>query len=559
MKKDKIIQTINQKGITNIKNYSTSIPSEKYIICIYNILKVYNSYRVDIFLEEFKKIIKHKNFPLFHIDLVKLLYRSWISNPKICDELISFANNIRFKMDSQDTWEAIILKSYRLANKKNEIAYRFSLLAILFKEKTITKKNAQNMIPIIKSVLELNLTIEDLTNSKSKLLIKYKLMFHWAKLISERCRDDYRKINLCTVKMIDKHFHQKGYSTFNDESYFKFINIISRILSMDFLNWYSLNRLNSLYESYLIDPEIFNLDHTDENRYQTTNIHEYFFKKWSISNLLSKFNKFNSEEEWFYHILKGEKLTDLKNTPLKLTRKAAHEFRNIEPGLGISIKQGFVYASLLSLKVEPEYAMQVTIAIKNFKESQFWVTIMTRFFENGLTVEKSGDVMDYVYHQQFTERKTINWKHKNTKNLLNDVEAWHNEITSFRRHTGFINSTFRESNIPNMEIEIEDKKYSIRQIRSSKELHEEGIQLNHCVISYNNYCKLNQCEIFSLQRINTLGETTPLITIEIRGNHIQQAKGKHNRSPYKSEIEIIKAWATESNLLISEHIQHQAA
>ncbi len=53
---------------------------------------------------------------------------------------------------------------------------------------------------------------------------------------------------------------------------------------------------------------------------------------------------------------------------------------------------------------------------------------------------------------------------------------------------------------------------------------------------------------FSLKALNEEEQKTSLITIELRGTKIVQAKGKHNRQPNDLERDIIRIWAKERAL-----------
>jgi hypothetical protein len=550
--KAELIQTINQKGITNISQFDTSINSEKYLISVYNIIKSISSTHANKFMNDYQNILMQKNIPIFKYDLVILLYKSWIHHPILCNHIIYFAKKIKIKIEDEIVWETIFRKIFRLPRQNNNLRYLFYILAICFKEKIIPNKEAKEFIPVIKSLLEIkkcNSTSMSQTTKKS-LHNQYRLLFHWGKIISSAYAKDYDEMQVRLIKMITHQFHVKDYSTPRGNSYHKYIEAVSQNISLDYIHNYRPDDLIKIFEVYKIKPQIFEYEYPEEGKFESVDVLAYFFQNTEASCLfLRRFDKFNkTEKEWFYHWLSGNSLTRAKNLPISLTKKAAYVFRNLDKAPGISIKEGFIYASLISLNLSPDYSHQVVISIRNIEHSHFWINTMVRFFENGLTSSDVGTAMDYIYHMEFTRQKEVNWKHKKVKNLLKDVEAWHRDISITKDFNGYRNIIFDKSKISKFSTKVKPDNYIIIQLKTSKELFIEGVKLHHCVHSYESSCYNNECQIFSLRLTSAKGLIKPLITIEIRDNHVYQALGNYNRRPNNKEIEIIKTWAKENDL-----------
>ena len=83
---------------------------------------------------------------------------------------------------------------------------------------------------------------------------------------------------------------------------------------------------------------------------------------------------------------------------------------------------------------------------------------------------------------------------------------------------------------------------------SPDDLVKEGNQLSHCVASYVKDVINGRCKIYFLRN---KGEDIdkPLVTIEIRGMNIRQAKGKSNRPVTPEQKEFITKWAREKDLI----------
>jgi hypothetical protein len=82
--------------------------------------------------------------------------------------------------------------------------------------------------------------------------------------------------------------------------------------------------------------------------------------------------------------------------------------------------------------------------------------------------------------------------------------------------------------------------------KSPKDIIREGSSLSHCVASYVKDVVNGRCKIFFLRNKEDLDKS--LITIELRGNRIVQAKGQSNRLPNENEKKLMKKWAENKKL-----------
>lgn len=79
-----------------------------------------------------------------------------------------------------------------------------------------------------------------------------------------------------------------------------------------------------------------------------------------------------------------------------------------------------------------------------------------------------------------------------------------------------------------------------------EDLLKEGNELSHCVSSYITSVINKKCRILFLR--NRGDEKSPLVTIEVRGKNIRQAKGFANKPVTLEQKRFIKAWAEEKGL-----------
>lgn len=91
-----------------------------------------------------------------------------------------------------------------------------------------------------------------------------------------------------------------------------------------------------------------------------------------------------------------------------------------------------------------------------------------------------------------------------------------------------------------------DKEYCIILPESSKDLVVEGGKLNHCVGSYTKKVEKGETIIAFLRKKKDMFK--PLVTLEIRGWRVNQARGSSNRSVTKEEKDYITKWAESRQL-----------
>lgn len=92
-----------------------------------------------------------------------------------------------------------------------------------------------------------------------------------------------------------------------------------------------------------------------------------------------------------------------------------------------------------------------------------------------------------------------------------------------------------------------DSKYAIVIPADPDDLVKEGNVLSHCIASYVKDIVSGKCKIAFLRNVDDLSK--PLVSIEIRGFNIRQAKGRSNRSVTQEEKEFIKEWAKKKKLI----------
>lgn len=540
-----IIQT---KDITQVKELNFENSFEKHLISIHHILKKENQTKKANFLKDYQLILLQHNIPILSINTVQYLYNSWRHNKGICRELVAFAKQLRVKVKSRLFWELVIQKCFRLSSVRNEISILLKLVSQLFKTNILNKENIAEFQFLLKKVLTIRLNKNQLELRNSAVEKNFQPLFQIIKAIlsadylskTER-RLMILRLDICKFSLIDLNVR-------TGESYNTFLICLINHINIDFCFKYGQSQFKKLFDAYLVNPDIFESLETNLEKLKTNNIEDYFFGNYMVSPIMIRdFFKLNKQEKhWLYYDLKGKGLTNLKSSPINLTRKAAHLFKNLSAKLDLTIKESFVYASLKCLGASHEFTYTVVNSIRNFKESEFWVKTMAAFYNKGLEVNDIPNAMDYIYYIEFLEKRKVKWKAKSVKNLKSETEKWHTKVVSGLIYKG-PNFHYWKTEIPKFEINWDNEGFVIKELISRHELVEEGKSLHHCVASYHRDVRDGLCNIFSLRLLEDQIEK-PLITICLRGKLMVEARGACNREPTFQEKEVISIWVNENKL-----------
>ena len=556
--KTKVQMTLEIKGIENYKSMSLSIPEERYLISIASVLSTVNKMKVDTFFKEFEKIILRKNIPLLKINTVSLLYKRWLNYPDICDLLVNFSKKIGRTALSEEAWEMVIYKTCFTNKDGIELLFnRYFLLARVIQQGLYVQQSPE-LINVIKTIMSIEMPLDEKKSSRRKtekrLLIEFEPLFIWSKTLIKMFPSNPEKVNELICKLIQRHFtYAENISRDHSPSFNTFILKVSEVVNYQFIFTYTWSQLYQVYEIYLIKPELFEKEWITVPEYDSENILTIIFSKFKVPPLFIHNYFFLSQKEknWFSNILKCKSLRHVQGLPIVLTKKANNVFRNMNLNSLVTVEEGLICASMKSIGVSEDYALEVVANIRNYEECEFWVKTMSILYFKELEIELIGEIMDYISHLHFTENKGINWKQKKVPNLVKESSDWHRDwgITKSLRQRK--NNRFKSSSFADLKITQMDSEYIVKQIKSSRELYVEGKKLSHCVYSYERNCLNNTCVIFSLRKIITDEPEKPLITIEVRGNSIFQARGKYNRKPSKSEWAIINNWADDEGIKIA--------
>ena len=175
---------------------------------------------------------------------------------------------------------------------------------------------------------------------------------------------------------------------------------------------------------------------------------------------------------------------------------------------------------------------------------------MIHFFFNEIpkeTIEKINDLVDFINAEK-TANANFNifgngWT---LSSLTKRMHDWHYQLSRAKKMGSFSwnGHDFKDFEFIRNEGELNCEHWTLTQIKTSKELLEEGSKQHHCVYGYKDLCLNGSTSIWSL-KVNGKRK----VTIEVRSNRsIVQARGFANRKTTGEEDNLINQWARTNDL-----------
>lgn len=285
-------------------------------------------------------------------------------------------------------------------------------------------------------------------------------------------------------------------------------------------------------------------------RYQTP---EYLYKIWIKTNRIDF--KWLS---WFLLIAQGGSMKKAaRNFGWRFSSKTLQYL--LEADKTLSPIEAYIYAEIkrmngsdrmINLILDcPPFVVDLTNPTTDDDFIRFWRNSVQWVIqhENEITDRQINHVLDWAMHE-FTEsgmrgNRCFSWRGRSLERVLERSTEYRQMIwrpNQVMHHTAeYRPARWQEIDVDwETEGEIGDV-WSFTELNSSKELHEEGRVLKHCVGGYSNRCVVGNSAIVSLKK-----NGKRLITIELNpvDKSIIQARGKRNRNPDETEMKIIRKW-----------------
>lgn len=259
--------------------------------------------------------------------------------------------------------------------------------------------------------------------------------------------------------------------------------------------------------------------------------------------------------DWLPVIGVGISIRKLNHIPIKMSKKIAHAFGNSPDNL--SVHEALRWAQVIGKGGNERLAnmiIQSRLGRHHFEDENFWDGGIQFFINAGMfDWEKIGEIVDYLIATRALDRD-YSLKGRTIISVIRASNSWHNDQEALRSRGGFL--TWQASGIYEARsTEGKDHNkvdYSIIELRSSKELIQEGKKMNHCVASYATACHKKRRAIFSIRKKDRFNTEETLATIEVllQHNKIVQAKAQYNKPISPKALSLLKDWAYKENLII---------
>ncbi|WP_298417615.1 PcfJ domain-containing protein [uncultured Kordia sp.] len=262
---------------------------------------------------------------------------------------------------------------------------------------------------------------------------------------------------------------------------------------------------------------------------------------------------------WYLDIALGKSVFDLAGFPKMMTKKMAHEFTKVDEKC--SIEKALSIAIIKSYKPSEMVArllLNSSLVSQDLTQDKFWRSAIEFFCKYELLEQyEFYGVLDYLQHIK-NEDAEFCLKGRSLNGLKRLSDEWHSVV--YLQKVKKRKLAWKAQEMEPFEYtdtnEEKEKKYKIKELCTSVELYIEGMNMGHCVASYDSYCLSGNSSIFSLYEFAEEDKLIErLVTLEIspKDKKIVQARGKFNQKPSKIALTIIKKWAKEMEYAINEY------
>ena len=186
----------------------------------------------------------------------------------------------------------------------------------------------------------------------------------------------------------------------------------------------------------------------------------------------------------------------------------------------------------------------------------FWGTV-GRFFvqqDTCLSSHDIDDLLDYLVSER-RARPDFRMKGRTLKSVQAASETWHRLEAKRKRYGSEVWGGHPYIDYRPDTQGLLTEHWTVHQITTGKELVEEGHAQHHCVSSYRDRCIQGDVSIWSVRRVNGLGESRRRLTLEVdRYGQVVQARGFSNSVPGPGDLDALKPWLDANGILLSPRL-----
>lgn len=278
------------------------------------------------------------------------------------------------------------------------------------------------------------------------------------------------------------------------------------------------------------------------------------------------------QHAWYKHLGLGRNIRTA-SLPLQLTKAMAHLFGQAPHQY--SAVAALRWAQVRGLGGDETLARAVagTRLGRVLENEGFWEDVL-RFFINqpALDLSHIGPVVDFLQHQRFEWRDGVapngvfgklppprpdfTMKGRTAASICRLVSEWHQQLGQESNQPTIVwpHSPIKDfQRVEGNESDGNMRYWTITELLNNRALTLEGRTMRHCVASYLERCIRRQTTIWSME-VENPRRRHRVLTIEVdpAKRVIWQARKKLNQRPNEPELDILKLWAADQNLTISD-------
>lgn len=259
---------------------------------------------------------------------------------------------------------------------------------------------------------------------------------------------------------------------------------------------------------------------------------------------------------WYVHVAQGQSLRSAPALPLRLSRRAAHEAMSAPARC--PPQQALLYGYLRAHEATAGVrdALLSAARARDFVLEEWSLKLFEKIAR---TPELAADQVQPLLHYAQVRRAEGASVELSVPALLRGMQRWHAALRDVvvRQRALAYGPEFDQRWAPSLaetrfEGSFEHGDYALIELRSFRELFEEGQVMHHCVFSYAQAARSGTVSIWSL-RVTRAGREVGRVTVRVAANEraVVEARRHCNQSIHPHERELLRSWASSHGLSLA--------
>lgn len=254
---------------------------------------------------------------------------------------------------------------------------------------------------------------------------------------------------------------------------------------------------------------------------------------------------------WYIEVAQGRSLYRSCTSDV-LSRKETHRF--LAPPVSLSFREALWHAVARSYTDDLGLALRIARSkVARDAVTPFWREVARFFCAHPTDLTEIDDLCDYL-DARHARNAAYSLKGRTLGSLRAQMAQWHRDLARTRR-VG--EGQWDGSAIPDWSCTVGERLrpheqviWSVRQVKTGRELAEEGNRMHHCVYTYKQRCMSGACSIWSVRKRAYAG-VERVLTLEMNASdEVVQIRGYANRAVRPDEASILRRWAQAHGIRI---------